>query len=92
MRKIIIFNGMMTVSGLILDLTGVIAMNSATVAISGAVFGIIDTVSYIYIMKHRNCYRHGKRHKLTFFRFHHLPNLPFLGLVSHKRHEKGVKR
>jgi nicotinamide riboside transporter PnuC len=88
MHKIILFNGIMTAAGLIADLTGIIYMNSATVAISGAILGTIDTASYAYIMWRKN--NPNRKISLNLGLFHHFPNSLILRSVSRKRHKKGV--
>ena len=90
MHKLILFNGIMTVAGLITDMVGVAWMNSGTVAISGAILGTVDTISYIYIMRHRKLSEHQKQPKFSFKLS--LPNLPFLRSFSQKKRKKGVNR
>jgi len=84
----------MTISGLVADMAGVAWMNSGTVAISGAILGTVDTISYIYIMKHKSIRKHKKKAKIGLLPsvLHHFPNNLILRSVSQKKLKKGVNQ
>ena len=53
LQRILLVNGLLTSIGLVMDIAGVVALNSLAVAALGVACGIIDTVTFMWIARQR---------------------------------------